>query len=77
MNLRCAQGHYSRTIREATNTALVVDSRLEVDALRVEPAEYGAFRKFINGVHRAQKELLALRAVTPGADAVPPVVSGR
>lgn len=77
LNLVCAQGHYSRTVREESRTALVVDSHLEVGALRVEPAEYQAFRAFINNVHRAQKELLTLRATGTAVDSVQAEVSGR
>ena len=77
LNLSCSQGRYSRTLREESPAAFVLESSLELDALRVEPEEYDTFRRFLTGVHRAQKELVALRVVDVGPDVPQPDVSGR
>ena len=59
--LSCPQGRFRIDWRWSGDGTIVAEKLLEIDALRVDPPDYPAFRKFLMDARRAEQEQVVLK----------------
>jgi tetratricopeptide (TPR) repeat protein len=62
VDVSCPIGAFRLAVRRGAQGEVVLDKTLELNRVRVEPAEYPAFREFLTKAWRAEREQLVLKS---------------